>query len=72
MSIQGLPVSEPAGKFPKLTFHLIKSNAMTQTRTFFQSISGGLCESAILSFFLIFALQCNTVILHSLHRFGKH
>ena len=33
MSIQRVPVSESAGKFPKFTFHLIKSVAVTQTRT---------------------------------------
>ena len=33
MSIQGIPVSESAGKFPKFTFHLIKSVAVTQTKT---------------------------------------
>ena len=33
VSIQGVPVSEPAGKFPKSTFHLNKSVAVTQTKT---------------------------------------
>ena len=69
----GVPVSELAGKFPKFTFHLIKSAAVTQTRTCrFSLISGGLCQSAILIFFLIFALQCNIVILRTLHRYGEY
>ena len=59
MSIQGVSVSDSAGKFTNFTFHLIKSVAVTQTRPFwFSWFSSGLCESAILIFFLIFALQC--------------
>ena len=34
MSIQGVPVSESAEKFPKFTFHLIKGVAVTQTCRF--------------------------------------
>ena len=50
MSIQGVPVSKSAGKFPKFTFHLIKS-AVIQTRTCrFSWFSGGLCESDILKY----------------------
>ena len=71
MSIQGVPVSESAGKFPKLTFHLIKIVAVTQTRTC-RWFSGGLWEPAILNFFLIFALQGNIVILRSTHRYGEY
>ena len=33
MSIQGVPVPESAGKFPKFALYLIKSVAVTQTRT---------------------------------------
>ena len=73
MSIQGVPVWESAGKFPKFTFHLIKSVAVSQTRTCrFSRISGGLSESTILIFLVIFALQCNIVILPSLHRYGEY
>ena len=33
MSVQEVPVSEPAGKVPKFAFYSIKSVAVTQTRT---------------------------------------
>ena len=43
MSIQGVPVSKSEWEFPKYTFHLIKSVAVTQTRTCrFSWIPGGL------------------------------
>ena len=62
MSIQGVPVSKSAGKFPKFTFHLIKSAAVTQTRTcYFRWFSGGLWESAILNFFLYLHCTADTV-----------
>ena len=73
MSIQEVPVSESTGKFPKFSFHLIESVAVTQTRTCrFRWFPGRLCESVILHFFVIFALQCNSVILRSLHRHGDY
>ena len=73
ISIQGVPVFESAPRFSKFTFHLIKRVAVTQTRTCrFSWFSGGLCESDILNFFLIFVLQCNIVILRSLHRHGEY
>ena len=73
MSIQEVPVSEAAEKLPKSSFHLIKSVAMVQARkSCFSWLSGRLCESAILIFFLKFALQWNIVILRSLHRYGEY
>ena len=33
MSTQEVPVPESVGKFPKFTFHLIKSVTVTQART---------------------------------------
>ena len=60
MSIQGVSVSDSAGKFTNFTFHLIKSVAVTQTRPFwFSWFSSGLCESAILIFFLY--LHCSAI-----------
>ena len=60
MSIQGVPVSELAGKFLKFTFHLTKSVAVTQTRTcLFSWFSGGLCESVNLNFFIILVQYCH-------------
>ena len=61
MSIQGVPVPESAWKVPKFTFHLIKSVAVTQTRTYrFCWFSGKLCESAILNFFSY--LHCSAIL----------
>ena len=61
MSIQGVPVSESAWKVLKFTFHLIKSVAVTQTRTCrFCWFSGELCESAILNFFSY--LHCSAIL----------
>ena len=73
MSIQGVPITESAGKFLKFTFHLIKSIAVTQTRTgHFSRFSHRLCESVVLNFFLVLAMHCNIVILCWLHRYSKY
>ena len=73
ISIQGVPVPESAEKYHKFTFHFIKNVAVTQARIcHFSWFSSGLYESAILNFFLIFALHCNIVILCSLHRYGEY
>ena len=73
MSIQGVPITESAGKFLKFTFHLIKSIAVTQTRTcYFSRFSHRLCQSVVLNFFLVLAMHCNIVILCWLHRYSKY
>ena len=73
MSVHGVPVPRSEGKFFKFTFHLIKTVDVTQTSTCrFSRFSGGLCELAISNFFLVFALQCNIVILRSLYRYGEY
>ena len=72
MSIQKVPVSESAGKIPIFTFYLIKSAVVTHKDSWFQLIFRRASWSATLNFFLIFALQCNVVILRSLHRYSEY
>ena len=70
MSIQGVPAQSQQGKFPKFNTHLIKMLLWLRLEHF-TWFSGGLCEPAILNFFLVFALQCNIVILRSFHRYSE-
>ena len=59
MLIQGVSISESAGKFPKFTFHLVKSVDVTRTRTFgFSWFSGRICKSVILNFDCSGILSC--------------
>ena len=73
MLTQGVPVPESAEKFPRFTFYFVKSIAVTRARKCcFRWFSGGLYESAILNFFLIFGLCYNIAILRSLHRYDEY
>ena len=66
MPIQWTSVLGSAGKSPKFTFHLIKDDALTQTRTcLFSWFSSELCESAILNFYshICTAVQCCHIVL---------
>ena len=59
-------MSGSVGKSPKFTFHLIKSDALAQTRTcLFSWFSSELCESAILNFYshICTAVQCCHIVL---------
>ena len=63
-----LPVSESARKLPKLIFHLIKSVAVTQTRTCRLSwFSGGFVKQPFWIFFSY--LHRSTIYLH---RYGEY